>query len=94
MKIEIEENEIKEAILDYVAKQGFSVDPTVAEVDIKNSRGDFGVTATISVTKVEPATVTAIKTEPKKKKEAAKEVSKSEEEDGNKEPAPGKPLFS
>jgi len=63
MRIELEEDEIKRAIIEYVSSQGLPIDPESAEVDLKNARGDFGATATISVTKPEATNVPA---EPKK----------------------------
>ena len=51
MRIELEEDEIKRAIIEYVSSQGLPIDPESAEVDLKNARGEFGATATISVTK-------------------------------------------
>ena len=49
MKIEIEEIEIKEAILDFVVKKGFTIGDEVPNIDIKNARGNFGITATVDM---------------------------------------------
>ncbi len=49
MKIEIDEPEIKDAIIDYVCKKGFNINYAQAIVDIKNARGEFGVSAAISI---------------------------------------------
>ena len=56
MKIELEEHEIKEAILDYISTTGFALQGDVGEIEMKNSRGDFGVTATISIVKNQAST--------------------------------------
>lgn len=55
MRVELEEDEIKRAIIEYVSSQGLPIDPDSTEVDLKNARGEFGATATISVTKPEVA---------------------------------------
>ena len=49
MRLELEEEEIKSAIIAYIAAQGLTVNTEKTQVDLKNARGDFGVTATISI---------------------------------------------
>jgi hypothetical protein len=58
MKIELEEHEIKEAVIDYISTPGFKFEGNIGEIDLKNARGEFGVTATISIVKNTPETST------------------------------------
>ena len=53
MKIEVNEDEIVCAIIEYVGNQGLPIDPAHAEVDLKAGRGENGMTATISVIRPE-----------------------------------------
>jgi len=99
MRIELEENEIKSALVAYINSQGFNIDEATAEVDLKNARGDFGVTATISMKAAidipaEPKKVTPIKKEKIAAKGEAKDNQETPEVTDEKEPATTKPLFS
>lgn len=51
MKITIAEAEIKTAITDYIANQGFDLTDKVVEIDLKATRGDAGYTADIDITR-------------------------------------------
>jgi len=97
MKIELSEEEIKTAIVDYVSSQGISIDSAHAQVELRAGRGENGMTATISIEKpVETAEapkkekVTPIKKEPNK----AKDEPQAEKEEKVEAPAANKPLFS
>ena len=94
MKIELTEEEIKVALVDYIASQGFTIDADNAEVDLKNVRGDFGVTATISMQKPVAEAVEPKKVTPIKKEKAKVDVTEEAPEADKKEPAANKPLFS
>ena len=100
MKIELSEEEIKVAIVDYVGSQGISIDPTHTEVELRAGRGENGMTATISIEKPSEATeeVKTEKVTPIKKKEAKADPKDTQEEPDadadEKEPAANKPLFS
>ena len=99
MQITISEPEIKEAILDFVSKQGLTIHSD-ANVDLKAGRGEHGMTATIDIG--EPAdvaeapkkdTVSPIKKKDIKAEDKPEADSKEEKEEA-KEPAGNKPLFS
>lgn len=49
MRITITEAEIKTAITDYIAGQGFNLSGKTVEIDLKATRGDAGYTADIDI---------------------------------------------
>ena len=49
MKIELDEIEIKAAIINYVGSQGITIDPDKTKVDLKAGRGDNGMTAYVMI---------------------------------------------
>jgi len=49
MKVEIIESEIKQAIIEYVASQGLTVDGAKARVELRAGRDENGMTASLSI---------------------------------------------
>lgn len=61
MKIQLNDNEIKTALIEYVSSQGIDISGKAVEVDMVAGRKDNGFSATIDITDAgEPASETTV----------------------------------